>query len=128
MSGGGLALASLVLAVGVWAFWWRRIQRVDVPLRPWRHWIALGASAALAVAAFATGPGWLGGAAAGLALAMAGLFFFITWISGLPTPSMQVAVGQPAPDFTTLDSSGATFSLSSLRGRPVLLKFFRGHW
>jgi peroxiredoxin len=41
---------------------------------------------------------------------------------------MRVAVGQEAPDFAASDSGGATFRLASLRGAPVLLKFFRGHW
>jgi hypothetical protein len=31
-------------------------------------------------------------------------------------------------DFTTFDSEGNEFKLSSLRGQPFLFKFFRGHW
>jgi peroxiredoxin len=39
------------------------------------------------------------------------------------------AVGDRAPDFTLVDSTGATRTLSSFaaHGRLVLL-FFRGHW
>ena len=37
MSATGLALVALAIMVGGWATWWRRIQRVDVPLRPWAY-------------------------------------------------------------------------------------------
>ncbi len=36
----------------------------------------------------------------------------------------MIGVGDPAPDFTAPSSSGGLFSLSSLRGRPVILFFF----
>jgi peroxiredoxin len=39
-----------------------------------------------------------------------------------------VALGQPIPEFTAPDAEGQPFALSSLHGRPYLLKFFRGHW
>jgi peroxiredoxin len=31
-------------------------------------------------------------------------------------------------DFTALDEHGREFALASTAGRPLLLKFFRGHW
>ena len=46
----------------------------------------------------------------------------------LPPDVPRVAVGEPAIDFTATDADGKTFTLSSFRGSPVLLKFFRGHW
>lgn len=36
----------------------------------------------------------------------------------------MIEVGTPAPDFEGIDSRGATFRLSSLRGRRVVLYFF----
>jgi thioredoxin-dependent peroxiredoxin len=36
----------------------------------------------------------------------------------------MIAPGQPAPDFTVSDHNGRTLSLSSLRGRRVLLWFY----
>jgi peroxiredoxin len=39
-------------------------------------------------------------------------------------PSTAPKVGDPAPDFTLKSSTGEMVSLSSLRGRPVLIAFF----
>jgi len=39
------------------------------------------------------------------------------------------AVGDPAPDFSVVDSHGAPFTLSDRRAAgPVVLVFYRGHW
>ena len=39
-----------------------------------------------------------------------------------------VAVGEPMLLFSAPDENGVDFDLSSLNGKPYLLKFFRGHW
>lgn len=41
--------------------------------------------------------------------------------------SAKVAVGSEAPDFTLPRSGGGDVSLSSFRGRPVVLAFLRGY-
>ena len=127
MSGFWLGLAALGIGVGGWALWMRRINALDVPLRPWTQWIGMGLGCLLAIAAFANGPGGFGGLAAGLGLAMCAAFIILTNLS-TPAGSAAFSVGEAAPDFTTLDSTGTEFELASLRGSPVLLKFFRGHW
>ena len=45
-----------------------------------------------------------------------------------PSDLNRVQVGQPAPDFTLEDSGGAPVTLSKLRGRRVVLVFYRGYW
>lgn len=40
------------------------------------------------------------------------------------TSSARLEAGQPAPDFTLPDQDGARISLSSLRGRKVILYFY----
>jgi len=41
--------------------------------------------------------------------------------------SSTVPTGSPAPDFTLPQSGGGDVSLSSFRGRPVVLGFLRGY-
>lgn len=40
----------------------------------------------------------------------------------------RVAPGVTAPDFELPDPTGKSFQLSSLRGRNVVLVFYRGYW
>ncbi|MCA9737648.1 MAG: redoxin domain-containing protein [Gemmatimonadetes bacterium] len=47
----------------------------------------------------------------------------------LPRTDLErVAVGTPAPDFTLAAYEGDPVRLSDLRGRPIVLVFYRGHW
>jgi hypothetical protein len=46
----------------------------------------------------------------------------------IPPAPTTLRVGTPAPEFTLPDETGAKVSLSSMRGRPTLLVFYRGHW
>jgi len=41
--------------------------------------------------------------------------------------SLKAPVGEAAPDFTLPQSGDGTVSLSSYRGRPVVLAFLRGY-
>jgi len=65
-----------------------------------------------------------------LQLAVGGVFAF--WILGLSTyaaPDGAPRAGADAPDIAaTRVADGAKFRLSSERGRPVVLVFFRGTW
>ena len=126
----GLLLACLAAAAtaALWVMWQRAIKRVDMDgqgrVLNGIAFVAL----ALGIAAFTQGPGIVGGVIAG-ASALAGSFFLI--LGALAPQSRQqsaVAVGAPLPDFTAPDENGKPFSIESLHGRPVLIKFFRGHW
>ncbi len=46
------------------------------------------------------------------------------FIAGLPEGVSAVREGAPAPDFTVLDATGQSVTLSSLKGRPVMLNFW----
>lgn len=45
-----------------------------------------------------------------------------------PSDLDRVQTGQTAPDFTLPNSSGEAVTLSSLRGKNIVLVFYRGHW
>jgi cytochrome oxidase Cu insertion factor (SCO1/SenC/PrrC family) len=46
----------------------------------------------------------------------------------LPRPQISSGAGKPAPNFTLKDEHGNSFKLGSLRGKRVLLIFYRGYW
>jgi peroxiredoxin len=48
--------------------------------------------------------------------------------SVLPVAAAAPQVGQAAPDFVLTDDTGAPLQLAGLRGKNVLLVFYRGHW
>jgi cytochrome oxidase Cu insertion factor (SCO1/SenC/PrrC family) len=67
---------------------------------------------------------------AGLGVLVLAIVFLLVFLRAnhLPKPQVASAVGKPAPDFTLKDQNGQDFTLSSLRGGPVLLIFYRGYW
>jgi cytochrome oxidase Cu insertion factor (SCO1/SenC/PrrC family) len=66
--------------------------------------------------------------AAGFAIVAGGAFVGLRLQSRQDAREPAVRIGAPILDFTAPDENGQPFALSSLRGRPFLLKFFRGHW
>ena len=45
-----------------------------------------------------------------------------------PLDTGRVSVGDVAPDFTLESRTGERTTLSDLRGRRIVLVFYRGHW
>ncbi|MFN8643796.1 MAG: redoxin domain-containing protein [Candidatus Binatia bacterium] len=67
---------------------------------------------------------------AGLNIAVAGTFLWLLYVHSahLPPSSRAPAVGSMAPDFALTDQHGQPIQLASLRGKPVVLVFYRGFW
>ncbi len=128
ISGYVLILVALGLVVGTVAVYWPKVKALRVPLRPVGYQAAMVLGIVLALIGFVKDPGLLSGMAASLAILAGGSFLFITLTSGLPEKLPSAGVDQPAPDFSAKDADGNNFTLSSLKGRTVLLKFFRGYW
>ena len=60
-------------------------------------------------------------------LILGGVFNFV--LAKIPPAPAVLRVGEPAPDFTLPDASGAPLSLASFREHtPVVLVFYRGYW
>jgi hypothetical protein len=110
------------------ALWAQRIRRVQIPTDR-RGFVACWfGGAALGILALTQGAGWVGGIPAGIA-ALAGAFFSVlVYISPQEVADNAVRVGETLRDFTAPDENGDDFSTASVAGKPVLLKFFRGHW
>jgi hypothetical protein len=67
---------------------------------------------------------------AGLNIALASAFFWLLYVHSarLPPAANAPAVGSPAPEFALSDQHGQPIELAALRGRPVVLVFYRGFW
>ena len=123
-----LGFASLLLAVSMAVLWFRRIFAVRIPENRTAWVAAFGAAAVLGIVSFAVGNGSFGGVAAGFGIGIGGFMAATRAISRQSEKQPAVAVGSPIIDFTAPDENGESFELAGMRGRPFLLKFFRGHW
>ena len=123
-----MGFLSISILVGSGILWFRRVGSVSIPENRSGYVASWLAAAALGIAALAGGVGWLGGIPAGMA-AFGGLFFSVlVAVSPQRVAADAITVGASLPSFTANDEDGQPFDSSSLRGQPVLIKFFRGHW
>ncbi len=128
MTGTPLAFLALAIVVGSAALWFRRMYQVRIPRNRTPFLAVWLFGAALALIALIQGTGWIGGTAAILAIGFGAFVAFTMAISRQITAADAIKVGAPLPAVLAPDENGETFELSSLAGKPVLLKFFRGHW
>jgi hypothetical protein len=127
-----MALTIAILGAGLTAvafvYWMSLIKGVGIADRRWRVSTMLAAAMVLGLAALGSGGGVAAQVLAGVSLALGVVYFGLLALAGQSNQMPAVEVGRSLPDFTLPDHNGEAFSLSSLAGRPVLLKFFRGHW
>ncbi len=72
---------------------------------------------------------WLAPILAAINVCIATLFIlFLFPMATMPHLEGVPAVGGAAPDFTLLDETGTGRQLAAMRGRNVVLVFYRGHW
>ena len=123
-----LGVLAFLLIAGSMTSWFRRMKAVRVP-EDRRAYVACWAGGAcLGILALTQGPGWIGGVPAALAVLAGSLFSLLVFISPQKVADHAVAIGERLRDFTAQDANGELFTMSSAAGKPVLLKFFRGHW
>ncbi len=128
MSGALLVTASVAVFLVVGSARLRGLRNVRVPASAVGHVVATLVAMALSAAGLVAGVGLVAGIAAGIVLLLGGLFLVLVAGSGQRRGTARFAVGGRLPDFVATDDEGRPFALAALRGRPVLLKFFRGHW
>ena len=104
------------------------IARVELGQKRWVVNALFASSLALGAFALAQSPSTPGFVLAATTVAFSALYFVLLSVSGQSNQIPAVAIGSRIPDFTALDHNGEPFSLSSLDGKPILMKFFRGHW
>jgi cytochrome oxidase Cu insertion factor (SCO1/SenC/PrrC family) len=125
-----LALASVALALATAVGYGSLLSVAAVRNHPALYLAGFALAVVLAAFAVARRRGWLSFAALAFAvlLLLAGSYFNFV-MARMPAAAVAVRTGEPAPDFTLSDASGAPVTLSSLRGRrPVVIVFYRGAW
>jgi hypothetical protein len=128
MSGSIIGILSLVIVVVTFIVWFQLIKAVRIPRMRSPFVAAMLLGILLAIVAFVRGAGLVGGIAASATILMGGIFIGIRMQSAQAKNEPAVVVAGPILNFTALDDQEEPFQLASLRGKPFLLKFFRGHW
>jgi hypothetical protein len=128
MLGTGLGTVGGLLEVALWAVWFRLLNQVRVPADRRPVLAAHAAALVFGVAAFALGTGALGALFAAVAILGSVSFLGLAAQSAQRRQPPAVAVGDRIIEFSLPDPEGRPFDLATLRGKPFLLKFFRGHW
>ena len=130
MSKYGLALLSLVIAIGAIGGYFSLLRVPFIRNHPVLYVAAFALAAVIAAVATVRAPRWPNLTALALAvalLALGGYFNFV--MARIPLGPQVLRVGQPAPDFVLPDAKGAPVTLASFRGRtPVVVVFYRGYW
>jgi hypothetical protein len=128
MGGTSLAFAGLALVAGAAALWFRWMRGVRLPRSRLGFVVAWAGGAALGVAGLAAGVGAIGAVAAVVTILGGSVLTGLVAISRQRVGPGAIRVGAMLPAFEAIDEDGGPFRLSELAGRPILLKFFRGHW
>ena len=123
-----LAVIGFVMVNAAMTHYFMTIAKETVPedVRPHAAVIVLGA--ATSVAAIGLSPG-----AATITLGVLSVAFaaFLLWLFAqrrLPDGTPIARVGEPMPILEAPDQDGKLVRLHDLKGRRVMLKFFRGSW
>jgi len=123
-----LAIVAFTVA-GAAGFWWfRRMLAVRLPRDRTGFLATMGAAFVLGTLALILGADTGAKVLAVLAATTGAIFLLLNTLSGQEDREPGVQVGGPVIDFTVPVGDGRNFELGSLRGKPFLLKFFRGHW
>ncbi len=128
MSGFTLGIVSFTILAVTSVLWFRRANAVALEGARTPFVVGWVVAAGLGASALTSSPGWIGGLLGGLGLAAGGFFTVLVAISRQQVAPDAVRVGTKLPDVTALDDDAKPFTLSGIEGRPILLKFFRGHW
>ena len=128
MPGTILGVTGGLLELALSAYWLLLIRRVRIPkdLRPTSAAHLL--TVALGVAALLLGASPVGLSFAAVAIAGGAVFLALQTQSRQARLRPAVAIGDRIIEFALRDHAGRPFDLAALRGKPFLLKFFRGHW
>ena len=128
MSGLTLSIVAFALVSATGFLWFRRAFAVALPENRTGFVICMIVGVCLGIAGLVQGAGLAGGILSTLAFLLGGMFVFTWLISAQKGGSGTLQIGSPLISFSAPDHLGNSFDSNTLDGRPILLKFFRGHW
>ena len=128
MNGFILGVLSLCLLAVAIVLWIRLINGVALEGRRGFLYAICVVGIGLGAAALTRNPGWIGGAMATIAIAGGLVWITLGLLAGQSKGEPNLILGEPLPAFSALDHENTLFEIESLRGHPVLIKLFRGHW
>jgi hypothetical protein len=128
MSGSVLGWLALGLQVATTWRWFSKALAVELKGSRAPYVIGWSLATLLGVLALMRTPDLAGGIAGGASVALGVVVLALIAVSPQKVAPDAVSVGARLPEFTALDDDGVPFTLSGIEGRPILLKFFRGHW
>lgn len=124
------ALLSVLVCLGALAGYFVFLRVPAVRNHPELYLVAFALGVSIAGAASWRDARWPNLAALALSallLVLGGYFNFV--LTRVPATPTALKVGEPAPDFTLPDATGAPVTLAAFRERsPVVLVFYRGYW
>jgi len=123
-----LGFAAFGVALSTAMVWFRQIEHVAIPENRIVFVLFFLGAVALAIGAFVMRTRWFGAIPALLAIVIGGFLPLSMAISRQEVATTGIQVGQIMPHFKAVDLNGEWFDSASLEGKPVLIKFFRGHW
>ena len=126
--GTALGFAAFGLAVITLLLWFRQVNLVDLPDNRGLFVASFLTALGLGVAALIKRPRWFGVIPALAAIVVGGFVPFSVSISKQEVATTGIQVGQTIPHFEAVNRHGDPFDSASLSGKPILMKFFRGHW
>jgi hypothetical protein len=123
-----LGFAAFGVAALTMALWLRQVHAVALPDNRGVFVVFFVAAFGLGVTALVARPRWFAVLPALVAVAIGGFFPFSVSISRQEVATTGIQVGAVIPAFQALNRHGERFDSAALAGKPVLMKFFRGHW
>jgi len=128
LSGISLGILSLSLFAVAIVFWVRFMTNVALEGRRAFLYVLCVAGIGVGAGAFTREPGWVGGTMATLAIVGGIIWVTLGLLAGQSKQKPNLVLGEPLPAFSAPDHENQLFEIESLRGHPVLIKLFRGHW
>ncbi len=128
MDGQLLGLLAFVIVAGAGLRWYSLIQQVAIPRNRTLLYGFFGVGAFFGLLALFSQPGFVAGTLAFIALLAGAAMPLLRLRSGQAKNEPAFPVGSTIPFFSATDDHGRRFESTWLKGKPYLLKFFRGHW